>query len=472
MAKMETFEQQALELATILDTMGGGLVVLDVSGVIARWNKAMESLTGYAAAEVLGKSCTLLKCHHLSESDRDKELFECDLFASGVAKDLETCIEGKDGSTFSVLVNARTMRDGSGDILGAVVTFTDLSAIKQLEGRVRELQREFKQRFEFHNIVGKSRQMQDVFGLLEMAAASLATVLIEGETGTGKELAAKAIHFHGARRSKAIVTVNCSALSEALLESELFGHVKGAFTGAISDKEGRFERADGGTIFLDEVGELPQSVQVKLLRVLQEREFERVGESEPRKVDVRVIAATNRNLRESVAEGTFREDLFYRLKVFPISMPPLRERKEDIEPLIELFISKFNKTTGKNIRGLTNESKLIIMDYCWPGNVRELENAIEHAFVICGGELIGTFDLPVEIRRVELRSRICAKGAVGHNTGPLTPPKPSPARRGRMTREKLVETLEECDWNKAEAARRLGATRTTIWRWIKKFNVE
>ncbi len=270
--------------------------------------------------------------------------------------------------------------------------------------------------------------------------------------------------------------MNCSALPEGLLESELFGHVRGAFTGAIRDKVGRFELADSGTLFLDEIGEVSPLIQVKLLRFLQEREFERVGESTTRRSDVRIIAATNRDLRALIRRGEFREDLFYRLKVFPIHLPRLRDRKEDIGPLVDHFIARFRTETGKPILGLSHEAAVTLMDYCWPGNIRELENAIEHAFVTCREGYIGLFDLPLEIRRVELREGVCEpSGSSGAAPDPRTPsltPRPYTRVSGRLTREQLVRLLEQHQWNRTEAARALGVERTTLWRWMKKLGVE
>ena len=261
--------------------------------------------------------------------------------------------------------------------------------------------------------------------------------------------------------------MNCSALPENLLESEFFGHVKGAFTGAVDDKIGRFEAADGGTIFLDEIGDISPMTQLKLLRVLQERQFERVGESTSRKVDVRVICATHRNLREPIQSGAFREDLYYRFRVFPIDLPPLRERKTDIPLLVDTYIERFNEQTGKHITGITNEVLHCFMEHCWPGNVRELENAIEHAYVTCEGHQIGLFDLPPEVRMVEWRNAHCSE-----REGSPQDKSSSHPDTGRIdTAEQLRNVLEECGWNRSEAARRLGVDRTTVWRKMKQWGL-
>lgn len=456
------------ELEAILDTMADGLFVMDRTGIIRRWNRAMAELTGYSAAEAIGQRCSLLSPHQQPRETPPAGVLDCDVFGKGMVNGLERLIRRKDGATVPVIANGRALRDEQGEPLAAVFTLTDASSLRRLEDEVAQLRGAIQQRYEFHNIVGHSAQMREVFSLIELAAASLATVLVTGETGTGKELVAKAIHYHSDRRDGPMVSVNCSALSASLLESELFGHVKGAFTGAVKDHAGRFERADGGTLFLDEVGEIPPVVQVKLLRALQEREIERVGGAVPRSINVRVIAATHRDLRRMVRQGDFREDLYYRLKVFAIPLPPLRERKEDIPPLVERFIERFNEQTGKAITGLAPEAMRIVMDHCWPGNVRELENAIEHAFVTCPGPEITPLDLPVELREHHLRNESCPPQDEDSASDPAVR---RPGRRQRTSREELLHLLEECGWNKAEVARRLGITRTSVWRRMRKLGL-
>jgi transcriptional regulator with PAS, ATPase and Fis domain len=329
-----------------------------------------------------------------------------------------------------------------GELASAVLVVRD-------ETRLDNLERDLKDRLRFHGFISRNKKMQEIFNLIENLADVQTTVLITGESGTGKELVAEALHHRGSRSSKSLVKVNCSALSENLLESELFGHVKGAFTGAIKDKIGRFQLADGGTLFLDEIGDISPRTQVQLLRVLQNMEFERVGESTPIRVDVRVIAATNQNLDEKVRSGKFREDLFYRLKVVEIELPSLRQRGEDIPLLVNQFIQKFNKKFSKNISAVTEDVQKLFMDYDWPGNVRELEHALEHAFIICTQDTITLQHIP-------------------HNINTQTFP-----RKGfeEIDHAKVLEALNKAGWNKSKAARALGVNVRTIYRKIEKYGM-
>ena len=445
-------------LTQIIESMADGVFTLDPQGRITSWNPAMERISGYSAAEALGRTCRILNCSRCFGRDCPVDQEACGLLSHGRAEDNECLLRHRDGHNVPVIKNARAVREQGGKVIGAVETVTDLTELKRVRLAADEAMRRLGERFRFANIIGKSSRMQDVFDAIRAAAASRATVLIQGQSGTGKEMVAAAIHFNGDVADRPLVTVNCSALSETLLESELFGHVRGAFTGAHRDRLGRFEEADGGTIFLDEIGELSPFIQVKLLRVLQEREIERVGDSLRRKIDIRVIAATHRDLSALVRQGTFREDLYYRLKVFPIRLPSLAERREDIPLLISHFIERQNQATGKRIRGVSQAAMRRLLDHDWPGNVRELENAVEHAFVICRGDQIEVQDLPVELRQ---------------HTGPVHTPVPSPGRRpGRdLTRQSLLELLDECGWNKAEAGRRLGISRTAVWKYMKKWDL-
>ena len=310
----------------------------------------------------------------------------------------------------------------------------------------------------FKRIVGKNAQMRQVFQLMDRVAPTKTTVLIEGESGTGKELVAQAIHQISPRAHQAFVKVNCGVLAEGVLESELFGHIKGAFTGAIANKLGRFELADKGTVFLDEIGDMSPNTQVKLLRVLQEGEFERVGGIRPVKVDVRIIAATNRDLKAEVASGRFREDLYYRLKVVPLRLPPLRARKDDLPLLIDHFLEKFRESTGKEIRKVSSRAMEILLKYDYPGNVRELENIIEHAFVCCQGETISPEDLPQDVFHASTASLI---------TKALKEDDPL----GTLERELLLELLTQHYWQYQRVAEKLKISRTTLWRKLKQLGI-
>jgi two-component system response regulator HydG len=454
-----------LSLSQVLDTMAEGVFVVDASRRIVLWNKAMESLSGYSGSEAIGKNCSFLECEGLSESSGDPN--RCPLRGHGEAGTgrWECLLRGRDGEQIPVLKNACVLKNAEGQVIGLVETITDLRPLKYLEQQVAELDHASVPVRRMGRLVGKSHRMQTVYERIHLGANSQATVLILGETGTGKELVAEAIHFASVRKHGPFVKVNCSALSENLLESELFGHVEGAFTGAIKDKMGRFEAADKGTILLDEIGDISPLIQLKLLRVLQEREIEPVGTSRTRKVDVRIIAASNKDMRNLVREERFREDLYYRLRVFQIDMPALREHKEDILLLAEAFMARFNSETGKSIRTLSGEVRHCFMDYCWPGNVRELENAIEHAYVTCQSDEIDLFDLPSELRKMELRAAECLRNTEGAQDAK------SSVHAGAQTREQLVATLQTCGWNKAEAARRLGLNRATVWRKMKQWGI-
>lgn len=340
--------------------------------------------------------------------------------------------------------------------LGAALVVKDLTRMSLLENRLKETS-------EFRRIIGNSYRMGKVFELIRAVSDTDATVLITGESGTGKSLVAREIHELSSRSTHPFVTVRCSALAEQLLESELFGHVKGAFTGAVQNKVGRFELCNKGSIFLDEIGEISPALQLKLLSVIQDREFERVGESRPTKVDTRMIAATNRQLKEEVKKGSFREDLYYRLNVVEIKMPPLRERYGDIPLLVEHFIYKFKKKYTKPITAVTHEVMEVFSSYSWPGNVRELEHALEHGFVLCNEEKIGTNHIPSEIGKFHAK-----------RSGRRMEPTESAEGLIDEAEEKmeLISILEKTDWNKAKAARLMGISRPTLYRKIEKYELE
>ncbi len=332
---------------------------------------------------------------------------------------------------------------------------------------------ETKEREQFHNLIGKAPLIQEVYNFIEMAAETDANVIIQGESGTGKELVASAIHNASNRKSKPFVRVNCAALTETLLESELFGHTKGAFTGAYRDHQGKFEFADKGTIFLDEIGEIAPAMQAKLLRVIQERVVMRVGDNQEISVDVRVIAATNKNLRALVTKGKFREDLFYRLNVFPIHVPALREHKPDVPLLIEHFIKQFSKKTGKHIQTCSADVLRILMAYCWPGNIRELENTIEHAFVLGRTDEIQVVDLPHELRIAAVREGICAERIAGiQQTIHTLQAHMQNSSKSSITQELIETQLAHCNGNKTAAARALGISKVGLWKKMKKLGMQ
>jgi len=442
-------------LETICGTMADGLFTVDLDGTITFWNKGAERITGFAAEDVIGKNCDILEGDNCLGTDCVDGIRSCGLFEKGHVINNECTIRTKDGRLVTLLKNARVLRDENGKIIGGVENLTDVTSLKRAEEEVRLLRRELKERYEFAGIVGGDVRMREVYNLIEDVAQSTASVLVLGESGTGKELVAQAIHFKGPRADGPFVKVNCSALSESILESELFGHVRGAFTGAIRDKIGRFELADGGTLLLDEIGDMSPGVQVKLLRALQEKIIERVGDINPIFVDVRIVAATHHDLRELISQGRFREDLYYRLKVVSISLPPLRDHRDDVRLLTEHFIKKFSQHTGKAVNKICPQALRILMSYRWPGNVRELENAIEHAFVLAKGEVLTADLLPAEIT----------------STTQPTDDSAEPSRQGYMTERELKDALAKTGWNKAKAARMLGVTRTTIWRNIKKYGL-
>nr|CRH05848.1 putative sigma-54 dependent transcriptional regulator [Candidatus Magnetococcus massalia] len=345
--------------------------------------------------------------------------------------------------------------------LGAVLVVRD-------ETRLANLERDLNARSHFHGMVGKSERMQRIYNLLEDLSEVETTALITGESGTGKELVAEAIHHHGPRARKPLVKVNCAGLSDALLESELFGHVRGAFTGAIKDKLGRFEMADEGTLFLDEIGDISPRMQTRLLRILQNREFERVGESRTRSVDVRVLAATNQNLAQRVDQGLFRADLYYRLKVVDVLLPPLRDRREDIPILMDHFLDQFNARFDKQLSGYERSVYRLCMTYPWPGNIRQLEHAVEHAFVVCRGELIQTHDLPLELLESPNQPAPLLTSAQSHSA----PRDTVEASQAPDERQRIVAALRQCGGNKAKAARILSMGRTTLYRKFKLYGLD
>ena len=339
---------------------------------------------------------------------------------------------------------------------------------KELRGEVSRLQGQLKSKYSFKQIIGNSKSMQDVFRSLERVVEANVTVSIRGESGTGKELLARSIHFNGHRKQKAFVAVNCAAIPESLLESELFGHEKGAFTGAIARRAGKFEQADGGTLFLDEIGDMPHSTQVKILRVLQERQFQRVGGTETVEVDVRVISATNKNLEEEMKKGNFREDLYYRINVYPIFVPPLRKRREDIPALAAFFLGKYNKEYRRKVKAILPQTLDYLMNYEWPGNVRELENVLERSFLHASDGVLAAEHLPITITsfKEDLNSGdsfINLKKVVSL-TRQITPLKD-------LEKEVLQQAIKLTNYNMSNAALELGIGRTTLYRKLEKYGI-
>ena len=358
------------------------------------------------------------------------------------------------------------MKAGALDFLMKPFSLDHLTAVvqKALEVRAlrdenRELREELGRRYEFDNIVGRSGPMQEIFATVARVAPTRATVLLAGESGVGKDLIARAIHFHSPRRDRPLVKINCTAIPENLMESELFGYEKGAFTGAVGSKPGKFEQADTGTVFLDEIGDVPAATQVKLLRVLQEREFERLGSNVTRHIDVRVVAATNQDLRAALEQGTFREDLYYRLNVVPIDIPPLRERREDIPFLAEHFVRKLAADSGSRVERITDAAIARLLSYHWPGNVRELENVIERSLVMCAGTVLDADDIRLDF----------APRPRNHNSAPFLPDGMS---LDQYEQEIIREALRRADGNKSQAARLLGLTRNALRYRLAQMGIE
>jgi len=431
-------------------------MVVDPRGQILSVNPAAEHLTGYRADELIGQSCRVLDCTGCNIIGKGAGRNWCGLYEQGGVRAKRCFITNKDHRTVNVIKNASILYDEAGQIIGAVETIKDMSEIVRQQEEILSLRRTLHLEDGYHGILGQSAVMQDLFEMVENVALTVAPVLITGESGTGKELVARAVHEASARRDKPFIKVNCASLNENLLESELFGHAKGAFTGAFTSRIGRFEAAHGGTIFLDEIGDIPLATQVKLLRVLEEKEIERVGEHTPIQVDVRIVSATHRNLDELIERGHFREDLYFRINVFPLPCPPLRERAEDIPAIVQAFIRQNAKKTDKKVLGVTPEAMERMMAFAWPGNVRELRNAVEYAFVLCPSGGIGVQHLPRKLLENQPECR------------------PSVSLRTEAISEKeaLIQALRKSGGNQSEAGRLLGVSRVTIWKRIKKYGID
>jgi len=439
---MENKEQNV-----ILDSITEGVFTVDLDLRITSFNRAAENITGIQRAQAIGQQC--------------KEILRANLCETNCAlrKTMNTGkpiinkavhIVNADGNRKAVAISTALLKDNCDKIIGGVETFRDISLVEQLR-------KEITHSYSFEDILSRNHQMQNLFALLANIAESNTTVLIVGESGTGKELFARAIHNIGLRKDKPFVAVNCGALPDTLLESELFGYKAGAFTDAKKEKPGRFALAQGGTIFLDEIGDISTALQIKLLRVLQEKAFEPLGSVSSVKADVRIIAATNKDLDELVKTDKFREDLYYRINVVKLAIPPLRDRKEDIPLLIEHFISRFNHLHNKNISGVTDQVLAALLEHDYRGNVRELENIIEHCFVMCNGEIIENKHLPTSFHKPIGADYAEIKKAVTLE---------------EMEKIFITNALRQNNGNRTAAAKQLGIHKSTLFRKLKSLNVD
>lgn len=434
-------------LEIILNSIADGVFTIDLQQQVTSLNRAAEHITGISRKQAIGQKCFDVFHANICQGSC---AMEKTLRTGKPIIDLKITILNSQGRVIPVSVSTAVLKNKNGTVIGGVETFRDLSTIE-------EMRKEIAKQYSFQDIVSKHHEIQNIFNILPDIAKSNSTVLIEGPSGSGKELFARAIHNQSNRARGPYVVVNCGALPDTLLESELFGYVKGAFTDAKQDKPGRFARAEGGTLFLDEIADLPLSLQVKLLRVLQNGEYEPLGATKSIKANVRIIAATNQNLTQLLSEGKFREDLYYRLNIIKITLPPLARRREDIPLLVNHFIQKFNAKMGKEIAAVTPEVMEFFMSYDFPGNIRELENIIEHAFVLCHGSTIAMHHLPQELK--------------ARTDSPKDALAAQYPRLKEVEAQVIIETLQKCRGNRAMAARELGIDRTTLWRKMKKLGI-
>ncbi|MEW6744327.1 MAG: sigma 54-interacting transcriptional regulator [Planctomycetota bacterium] len=432
----------------IFDNVGHAIFTIDEAGVITSFNRRAEEITGYTRDEAIGRPC-----HDIFQADTCR--VTCPLKRSIATRehveDWEVTIISKEGRSVPISISTAALIDADGRVCGGVEMFRDLSVEKELHKKLHGLYR-------VEDLVSKSPAMRKIFDLLPLLARSDSTVLIEGDSGTGKELIARAIHNLGPRVDGPFIAVNCGALPDALLESELFGYVKGAFTDAKRDKPGRFALAEGGTLLLDEIGDLSPMLQVKLLRVLETHKYEPLGATRSLDANVRIITATNRNLASEVKRQRFRKDLYFRLNVVRLSIPPLAQRREDVPLLVQHFIDRFNALQGRRIKRCTESAMAALLAYEYPGNVRELENAIEHGFVVCAGDVIGLEDLPAHILEAT-SSRLRPASAVL-------------ARPLRLAEAEVIrEALTRHVGSRKATAAELGISRNTLWRKMKKYGL-
>jgi PAS domain S-box-containing protein len=446
---LERVRHDDRRLKLILDNLDIGVLTVDRGGHIAFFNQTAEHITGFSRGDVLGKSCRTV----LGDPSSPGMLLFNETIADGQARSSsESELRTRNGQIIPARANFMALKNEDGRIVGGLATLTDLSLKYQFNS-------EIKGRYTFYDMVGKDPAIQKIFEIIPVVAASDATILIEGPTGTGKDVLAKVIHTASSRAKNPLVKVNCAALPDNLLESEMFGYVKGAFTGADHDKPGRFQDADRGTIFLDEIGDLPLSLQAKLLRVLEDREFYPLGSRKTVKVDVRIISATNQHLGQLVQQRRFREDLFYRLNVMRLELPPLRERRADIPLLIYHILKRLRVTRDSRAEYFSNEAMDVLLNYDFPGNVRELENIIEHALIVCQGEIIERHHLPLALQKGIAPLMPAEKAGLTDATG------------GSSEKEQILDMLQKYSWNKGKTAAALNINRTTLWRKLKKYNI-
>jgi PAS domain S-box-containing protein len=439
--------QPLLSLDIILDSVADGVFTIDNEKNITSFNRAAEKITGISKKQAIGQKCFDVLHANICQTAC---ALEKTLQTGKELIDLPISIVDNQGRTISVSISTAVLKNSRGKVIGGVETFRDLSSLEMLR-------KEVSKQYTFQDIISKNHEIHKIFDVLPDIAESDSTVLIQGPSGSGKELFARAVHNLSLRMKKPYVAVNCGALPDTLLESELFGYVKGAFTDAKKDKPGRFARAEGGTMFLDEIAELSNALQVKLLRVLQEREYEPLGATSPRKANVRIIAATNKDLSALLARGTFREDLYYRINVVKIELPPLSGRREDIPLLVDHFINQFNLKKGRRIMGVSAEVMRMFMAYEFPGNVRELENIIEHASVLCHGSQIEREHVPKEFANMYREESASVAKPFG--------------RLKETETNEIIEALKRHGGNRSRAAAELGINKSTLWRKMKKYNL-
>jgi len=446
----------------MIDSVPDGIIIVDERGTFVAANQTAQLITGYTEKELKGQSCRILNCTGCQIVGKGKGKNWCGLFSEGIIREKKCVITNRRNRTIPIVKNATVLFNEENKIVGAIETLKDISENINYKNELASIKRMYQIDDGFHGIIGRTHVMQSLYEHIESVASLDTPVMILGESGTGKEMVAKALHETGNRASKPFIKVNCAALSENILESELFGHVKGAYTGAETDRIGRFEAAHKGTLFLDEIGDIPLSVQVKLLRVLEEKMIQRVGTNKSIPIDVRIITATNKNLEKLIEEGVFREDLFFRINVFPLTCPPLRRRKDDITLIIQHFISLHAEKTGKNILGLTPKAMRLMVAYPWPGNIRELRNSVEYAFVLARGKSIDSEHLPEKITNFNPLEAKPLKIAGQEGV----------VKVGLSEKEKLLNALQQADGNQTQAGKILGVSRITVWKRIKKHGIQ